>query len=984
MEKKSKTYWKIPETVTVSRPETSSALHPISEMNDTDFNLSRRSFMKLLGASMALMSASCRRPLQKIIPYVKQPKAIVPGKAVYYASTFAINNQAQGILVKTIEGRPVKIEGNPDHPRSQGASSAFAQASLYELYDPQRKRDPTIQGNPTDWKQWLTETGTFLSEARRQKKKIRLLTETTTSPTLRNLYAKFEKAYGVQWFEFEPLSQERVRAAHQASFGHTHIPIVHLDKANIIVSLNQDFLGPTADALTHARNWTQNRKLSSDHPMNRLYVIESGFSLTGANADHRLSKKPSELLKTALSLAKILVQEFQVPTSRAAKEVLNKVTDPATSFEKQFLMAIASDVTQNMGSSLIWVGEQESKELQCVGHYLNSLLKAYGTVIDQRVFQASYDNGFGSIEPLLQELKSDQIDVFITIGGNPVYYLNSEYENHIKKIPHTIRLCLFEDETAKISTYVAPLSHALESWGDAEPETGLLSLIQPTIQPLHDSKLTGDILLNWLQKGDWHDHLRDQWEQHVYSNLQSVASFDVFWQEALRAGVVLLPPTQPQSFVFQDAILKNCFQTSEKASQGLELMIQPSFSTYDGRFAPNGWLQELPDPVTKVTWDNVLAMSPKTAEKFGLRQENKLELRSASGAVELPVFIQPGLAEGVITTTMGYGRTAGSEIAKNVGSNIFTLGPQLYFTALEFKKLRGTHRIAGTQGHDSMAGRPLVLEATLEEFKKHPDFAQHAHPPLQSLYEEHVYAGHRWGMTIDLNACIGCSGCVVACDVENNVPIVGKKQVLKGREMHWLRLDRYYEGHKDNPRVVSQPMLCQHCENAPCESVCPVLATTHSEEGLNEMTYNRCVGTRYCSNNCPYKVRRFNFFDFNADLEHPQELGKNPSVTVRMRGIMEKCTFCVHRINDVKIDEKLKGNDRVPDGKMVTACQQSCPSQAIVFGDLNDPHSQVSKLSKQSRGYHVLEEYDTKPSITYLAKIRNPHPLLKNLEGEHA
>ncbi|OGQ61917.1 MAG: hypothetical protein A3G92_02295 [Deltaproteobacteria bacterium RIFCSPLOWO2_12_FULL_38_8] len=985
MKDQDKIYWKSFEELTQDPRYLELAQREFMEEDDGSdfFTLSRRKFLKLLGASVALATTACRRPVHKIFPYVRQPETLKPGVAQYYASTFALNNHSYGILVKTIEGRPIKIEGNPDHPLSLGSASTFAQASILELYDPDRKRKPTIGNKSVSLDEWNKEIISLLKEG--GNKQIRLLTESITSPTLRSTIEKFIKKFpNTKWYEYEPISQETARQSYQHAFGRPNIPKFHLEKADILLSINADILGGRLDSNALLRQWANKRKITSPKDtLNRLYVAESYFSLTGSNADHRLALKPSELLLFSLQLAKLLVYRFNLSTDSNIRSLLKSVPDEnSSSYKKEFLGALAHDLSKNRGKSLVLVGEQESLELQIVGHFINSLLQSYGTTIDTKISTASFNNGFNSLKSLTQEMEQGKVDILITVGGNIAYQTDSKINDLFKKIPHHIRLSLYNDETTALSHYAAPLSHDLESWGDSQPETGMISLIQPTIQPLHDSRSLGEVLMSWIHEEGWLTELKTYWKNHIYSKQPRMASFEAFWEAALHNGVVFEKVTGSHSFTFKPEALHNVMKNLDPRFRGddtrIELQLHPSYTVYDGRFANIGSLQELPDPVTKVTWDNVASLSPNTAQKLGVKQGDIIEIENK---IKLPIFLQPGLADGVITTSLGYGRSKGGEVGIGVGSTVFALGSQFQH-AIRVKKLSGHHKIATTQAHHSMEGRPIVLEAPLEEYKHTPDFPKHkTHTPeLFSMYEEYPYPGHKWGMAIDLTSCVGCSGCVVACDVENNIPSVGKAQVLKGREMQWMRLDRYYETSLEHDiKTVHQPMLCQHCDNAPCETVCPVAATTHSSEGINQMTYNRCVGTRYCANNCPYKVRRFNYFNFNNSIEYPQELGKNPDVTIRMRGVMEKCTFCIQRISEGKNAAKMRG-EPVLDGSIKTACQEACPTEAIIFGDLNDPHSKVSKASKQSHGYHVLEELNVRPAITYLAKIRNPHPKLEKFK----
>ncbi|MBI2608917.1 MAG: 4Fe-4S dicluster domain-containing protein [Deltaproteobacteria bacterium] len=969
--KTEKTYWKSFEEIAAlsSTPRNDNG-------GDTSFDISRRKFLSLLGASMALATTSCRRPIHKIIPFVKESEAAKPGIAEYYASSYPISDHSLGVLVKTREGRPIKIEGNPEHPLSLGGTNSFVQASVLELYDPDRLRTPKIKNKKVSVEEWDYLTSSILRHAHKEKKVVRILTESTGSPTLRNTLNSFVSQFSnAKWYEYEPFSHENSRAAYKASFGKAHKPKIHLEKANVILSLNSDFLGADLSAPTYIKNWTSKRKVHDvSATMSRLYAVESRFSLTGANADHRLALKPSELLIFALNLAQLLTHDFDGKKIPSFKH--------RSSFSEEFIKTVAEDLASNKKKSLVVVGDQESEELHIVGNFLNFILGNYGETISRKIQSPSFFNGIKSMTPLIEELEKEKVDVLITLGGNPVYHLGEKFREALSKVKESIRVSLYEDETAHSSTYIAPLSHYLESWSDQEPETGLYSVGQPTIQPLYPSKSMGEVLVLWgaaLEKKEI-DALQ-VWRNAIKSYAQK--STNTTWKKLLHDGVVKTDKISPQNYEFNMAALESTLMLvasrAERNDSGddiFELQLEPSSKVWDGRFANSAWLQELPHPVTKVTWDNVASMSPETAKNLNVTQENKIEITANGASLVLPVFIQPGLAQNVITTEIGYGRTHAGSVGSHVGVNVF---PLIQATNIKVQKVSGSHEVATTQKHHDLMGRPIIFESTLEEYKQEPDFPkkQHHVPEMHSMYKnDHEYKGHKWGMTIDLNSCVGCNGCVTACDSENNIPVVGKEQVLKGREMQWMRIDRYYDTtNEHSPTVLHQPMLCQHCENAPCENVCPVVATTHSDEGLNQMIYNRCVGTRYCANNCPYKVRRFNFFNFNYDMQSPEELGKNPDVTVRFRGVMEKCSFCVQRIHDGKHAAKMEGVS-LQDGKIKTACQQACPAEAIVFGDLNDPNSSVSKLSNLSHGYHVLGDLNVKPSITYLAKVRNYHPNL--------
>ena len=976
METPQNTYWKSFEELAQTPSYLKSLNNEFSSKTaHGTFPLSRRKFLSLLGASVALATASCRRPVQKILPYVKQPEnAAIPGIAQYYASGFSLGNQAHGILVTTREGRPIKIEGNSLHPLSLGKTSAFTQASILELYDPDRMKEPKILGKKVSWKEWLRITSTILKNAKLENKKVRILTESRPSPTLEKTLREFIQQCGdAKKYEFEPIDQETSISALNKSFGTNLLPKVHLDKAHVVFSLNSDFLGQQADSVTHIQKWVKNRKVrSTQDNLSRLFVVESAMSLTGTNADNRLSLKPSELLAFALDLLKLLVTKYQVLAQAHVQNLLGEVAEfKGHEYARSFREALAQDLSSNQGRSLVLVGAQESEELQIVGHLLNSILNNIGKTVDDKITVSSSKNGYASLEPLIKELNEAQVDVLITVGGNPSYQLGQAFAQSLKKARHSFRVSLYEDETTSETQYVAPLSHYLEAWGDSAPESGVYSVHQPLIRPLYKTKSEGEIFVHWLKYLQNQKPEDQNWLSAIKNNSKNFS-----WKKLLQDGVAKINSLQKNQLVFRNEALASLSQAYKKQktlkNDSFELQFEVSPHTYDGRFANNAWLLELPHPVTKITWDNVASMSPETAQHLGVKQENQILIEIDNQSVVLPVFIQAGLAFKVITTEIGFGRSASGRVGNKVGVNVYPLlqANKFLWQAPDVKvsKVFGHYKIASTQVHHDLMGRPILFDATLEEYQKTPNFPSQAeHGELIRLYPSHKYEGHKWGMVIDMNSCIGCSACVIACDAENNVPVVGKAQVLKGREMQWMRIDRYYDSRNQySPAVFHQPMLCQHCEDAPCETVCPVAATTHSPEGLNEMIYNRCVGTRYCSNNCPYKVRRFNYFNFNYSMSESEKLVKNPDVTVRARGVMEKCSFCVQRINIGKYN----GTD------IVTACQQACPADAIVFGDLNNQDSEVFKLSKLAHGFHVLNELNTRPSITYLAKVRNPHPQL--------
>ncbi|MBI2027563.1 MAG: 4Fe-4S dicluster domain-containing protein [Deltaproteobacteria bacterium] len=988
----------------------------LNEGNGLD--VTRRGFLSLLGASVALATSACRKPVHKILPFVKEPENLKPGISKYYASTYPLAGTSYGVLVETREGRPIKLEGNPDHPLSQGATHHLAQASILDVYDSDRKKYPTIGASRVSWEQWIEVTSTILKNAQNKNKRVCVLHESSASPTLQEVLRKFSNQFkNISVIEFEPTSSENETIAFEECFGLSSIPQPKLDKASVILSLNSDFLGDPRNNVSSIKEWTKTRKIPlQQNSMSRLYSVESFLSLTGTNADHRLALKPSQLLEFALGLATILIEEYQIGDKNLIP-IFEKVSRPtySSAYSEAFLKTLALDLSENIGKSLVLVGPQESKELHIAGLLLNALLKSFSNTLNLKNYTTRSKNGYGKIKNFLEDLKHNKVDVLVTLGGNPAYHFGEAFSIPAQKIQNNIRLSLYEDETSQVTRYDAPLSHFLESWDDSKPTSTSFSIHQPTLRSLYQSRCTGEMLLEWqahlenitiLPTEAWISEIKNNFKhnwneilQKGYINVDStplalspinVSAVSRMIDEGKYRSFGLRRPQNDKKNKQDDPSSPHGFDEASNHNDAvIELQFEISHATFDGRFANNGWLQELPHPVTKITWDNVANMSSKTAQTLNLKNEDVIELAYGNKILSLPVFIQQGLAEGVITTQIGYGRTHAGHVGSNIGSNVFPLLMASDFSwsltqNVSINKTGKTYKIATTQKHADLMGRPIAHEAALDDYKNNPDFPkQDDHSESFDLYKkEHTYPGHKWGMSIDLTSCVGCNACVTACNTENNVPVVGKDQVLKGREMHWIRIDRYYrETEQESPAVIHEPMLCQHCEDAPCENVCPVNATTHSEEGLNEMTYNRCIGTRYCSNNCPYKVRRFNFFDYTDDILTPEELGKNPDVTIRMRGVMEKCTFCVQRIQEARIDAKSHGHERISDGGVKSACQQVCPADAIVFGDLNDPSSQVAKLSKSPHGFHILQHLNTKPSITYLAKIRNPHPNLKEFES---
>jgi MoCo/4Fe-4S cofactor protein with predicted Tat translocation signal len=975
-----KKYWRSLDQL-ADTPEFREFLHRefpenVSELTST---VSRRKFLTLMGASIAFAGlASCRRPVEKIIPYVNAPENVIPGVPKYYATTMPFGLSAYGLLVESHEGRPTKIEGNELHPSTLGKSNILTQAAILGLYDPDRSNSVTKDGVQKSWDD-------FISYWRDERKRfsenkgegLTVLSESFVSPTLYRLYTEFIKVYPkAKWFTYEPVSDENIYSGTKLAAGKNYQPIYDYSKAKVILSLDSDFLMNESENITANKGFSTGRKLVSEKDnMNRLYVVENNFSVTCGMADHRLRLPNSKIKDFCIAL----MNELGI---RMGKPDISK-------FDQKWLKEVAADLKKNRGNSLVVAGKKQPPVVHAMIMAINETLGNAGRSVIYGELKDAVLSTTDSIKELKASIQKKEVNTLLILGGNPVYNTPAdiEFSNVLKKIEKTIHLSPYPDETSKLINWHLPLVHFLESWGDARSADGTASVIQPLIEPLFGGRSIAEVL-NLVVTGEdvrGYEIVRSTWKGILKSG-----DFEFNWIKILHDGL----HTQSQSAKENPKILTLRLElalsetrSEEKLSaDNLEIVFRQSPAIFDGRFANNGWLQEMPDPVTKLSWDNTALLSPNTAKELNIKNEDLIKIDYKGRNIETPVWIMPGHADYSITLTLGYGRKSAGRIGNYVGYNAYKIRP---VTNLDFgigavvTKTGRTYPLANTQDHGSMEGRPLVREASIDEYRKLPEFAKEMveHPPLESLWKEHSYdEGYQWGMTIDLNACSGCNACVIACQSENNIPIVGKEQVRNGREMHWIRLDRYFSGELRDPEIVYQPVACQHCENAPCEQVCPVAATVHDKEGLNVMTYNRCIGTRYCSNNCPYKVRRFNFFNYTNQYPEILKMAQNPDVTVRSRGVMEKCTFCTQRINAAKITAKNNGED-VKDGDVVTACQQSCPADAIVFGNINDPESTVSKMKKLNRDYTMLGELNLKTRTTYLAKIRNPNSALVGYES---
>ncbi len=996
--------------------------------------LRRRDFLTIMGASMAMASMACaRRPVHKIIPYVVKPEEITPGESNFYASVEP--ETGYGILIKTREGRPIKLEGNPDHPLNRGGLGVRGQAALLSLYDPDRLKDPVAYNRAGGGKHKATwkEVDEAVASKLKTANRVRVLTGQLHSPSTRRLVNEFLAAFpNGQHVEFEVLGRDDLAQGQALSYGTAIHPHYRFDRADVVVSLGADFLGTWGPSEEYQRDWSTKRKLSSQNAahakLSKVIVFEPVMTVTGASADERHPIRPGDEVKVALALAyEIIVNRRQ---SRYAGDTgvsatLNGYKPEAVAQDiglaggAEAIRQTAKLLWAHRGNSLVVGGgtqsmTEEAVALQVAVNLLNSALENDGVTVDaEGSIPLGANSGWKALRKLIAEMNSGSVDVLIVHGPNPAYSLPPAlgFEEALKKVPFVVTLGEHEDETALLGNYALPTHHFLENWGDSQTRKGVYAIQQPAIAPLFNSRAFEDALLAWIkagqlragslatqiagsaENGTWHDYLQANWK----SMFASQGNFRQFWETTLQKGVYLTSGAGRSSGggsarAFRTNSLQH-LPRYKGGVEGLRLALYQKCGVFDGRYANNPWLQQLQDPVTTVTWDNYLNLGPVLAKKMGLKNDDVVEVKAGHFTVELPVNVQPGMHEQVVSAAVGYGRTSVGRVGNGVGVNVYPFvqatDSGLTFSGIpvEIRKTGKAYKLAQTQWHHSFENRPVINDITLTQFRKNPETENHTDPHLRmktvpTMWPEHKYTGHRWGMAIDLNSCTGCGACIVACQAENNIPVVGRDNVRVSREMHWIRIDRYYSGSPERPDVVFQPMLCQHCENAPCETVCPVLATVHDEEGLNTQAYNRCVGTRYCQNNCPYKVRRFNFFDHWKKYESTMNLAWNPDVTVRTRGIMEKCTFCIQRINEAKFKAKASGQKLV-DGDIQVACQQTCSAGAIVFGDLNDPNSRVSQLNKDQRAFRVLEVLNARPMIGYLTKVRNKEEEAGSHDAHH-
>ncbi|HTV02631.1 MAG TPA: TAT-variant-translocated molybdopterin oxidoreductase [Luteitalea sp.] len=950
----------------------------------------RRQFLKLMGASLALAGATActRQPTEHIVPYVVPPEGYVPGKTQLFATAVPRDGVAEPVLAVSHHGRPIKIEPNAEHPAG-GGTSRFAQASILELYDPDRSQTLTFRGEIRSWTDFVGAMAGALSAAQSNGGAgLRFLTGTVTSPTIAS---QLETILGIypqaRWIQYEPVGGDDVAGALGAAYGQRVAPVLKLENADVILSLDGDFMDSGAAELRYARTFAERRRLEAGGTtMNRLYMVESRTSNTGTKADHRVAVRAADVDAVARAVAAGLGVAGATAGSLPAKVTA------------EWVSAVVADLKAAGAKALVVAGEQQTPAVQVLAAAMNQALGAIGSTVDYIPSPAArVDGRTGTLTELVGDMSAGKVEVLVILGGNPVYDapVDLGFADQLKKVAVRVHAGLFKDETAARCEWHVPLAHPLEAWGDLRAYDGTVTIVQPLIAPLYDTaKAPSEVLAAFGDNpaATALETLRAYWEGQFGGGSLTApdgaafASFDKFWRRAVHDGFVYGTAATAATIGAPSSIPA---APAAVAADALEVTFSADPTVHDGRYANNAWLQELPKPLNKITWDNVIVVSPRTAERLGLPAQRLTKYQAAVATVTLngrsvsgPVWVQAGHPDNSVNLQLGYGRTHAGRVGTGIGYDAYRIRRSTtpwFATGVKVENTGDTYTVASTQMHFNMEQRAVVRSAPLPLYKAEPTFAQHmTHVPKyeDTLHgNEWQYDGYKWGMVIDLNACDGCNACVVACVSENNIPVVGKTQVATGREMHWLRIDRYYEGDLDSPTVHDQPLTCMQCENAPCEVVCPVAATVHSQEGLNDMVYNRCVGTRYCANNCPYKVRRFNFLLY-ADWDTTTlKMARNPEVTVRSRGVMEKCTYCTQRISAARITAKLEDR-RVRDGEIKTACQSACPTQAITFGDLNDPESRVAKLRAEPRNYGLLEDLNTRPRTTYLAAVRNPNPVL--------
>ena len=1014
MSKQNKHYWKGLEEKEGGPEFLKAAAVELAENRPRQFQ--RRDFLKAAGftVGVAFATGCSRAPVTRAIPLLSQPEEIVPGRSLFYASTCGGCSAGCGLLAKVRDGRPIKLEGNPQHPFSRGGLCATGQASILGLYDSQRFKHPLKKGSQTNWDTADREILAQLASIRNERGAVRFLTGTITSPSVRAALQEFLKNFpDSRHVVYDPLSNSTLLDAYEQTHGARLLPRFHFEKAEVIVSFDTDFLGAWISPVEYTAAYRASRDLEAKRASYHVQ-FEPRMSVTGSKADDRFAIAPGDLGVLLTHLTKLVAKRAGISVGWDGPD--------SSPVAIAFLDQLADRLWRARGSSLVMCGSQDIQQ-QVLANYLNHLLGNYGTTIDLPRPSWQAQGNDRELERLVGELRANQVRALFVWGVNPAFDLpgGEPLAGALRKVPLLVSFSERMDETAELASYVLPERHFLESWGDAEAVSGVVSIFQPTLHPLAETRSLVETLAAWNPKTTGkakpgYELLRDFWRAEIFPRQKKQSDFDAFWDQSLQDGFAEVEPGVLNTRPFDAHAVEPILRSSVEAN-AFSLVLYPTVAMMDGRNAYNPWLHELPDPISKVTWDNYASFSPGTAGRLGINDGDLVRLTAAGKDrqfVELPTYIQPGQPDQVVAVALGFGSKLSARFAKvgpqwidallSVGDNGLVGQNAAPFAELRDGALRycattvtvkpvGKQReLACTQIHNTLTvpskltppgsgPRPIIQETTLAAFLKNPHSGVEDDEEKEDLWPtDHPYAGPRWGMVVDLNACTGCSSCVIACQVENNIPVVGRDEVRRNREMHWMRIDRYYtEGESGQVDVAHQPLMCQQCENAPCETVCPVLATVHSEDGLNQQVYNRCVGTRYCANNCPYKGRRFNWFNYAHD-DQLQNLVLNPDVAVRSRGVMEKCTFCIQRIQEAKIEAKRRG-ERIEDGSIQTACQQSCPAEAIYFGDLNDPNSRVSKMMANPRRYRVLEELNVRPAVGYLTVVRNSEQ--ENKEENH-
>lgn len=964
-------------------------------------SIDRRSFLKMAGFAFAgaALGGCSRSPDQKAIPFLAQPEEVIPGRANWYASTCGGCSAACGLLTRNVDGRPIKLEGNPQHPLSRGGLCAVGQASILGLYDSQRFRAPVASDRETSWQDIDQQIIAQLRKLKESKGAVRFLSGTITSPTLQQAITDFLSDFpDSRHVMYDAISCSAILDAHQRTHGARVLPHYRFDRAQVIVSIDADFLGTWISPVEFTGDYTTGRDLSGTPPRMSLHVqVESRMSLTGSKADRRIVLAPWELDR--------FVGELAGAIGRRAGDTVPGLPGASDAQLATAVEQLADELWKYKGRSLVVCGSNRLAT-QLLVNLTNHLLGNYGQTLDLAAPSYQRRGDDKALAQLREELAAGLVSALLIFGANPAYDLpaSDDFAAAMKKVPLVVSFAERLDETVSLAHFACPDHHYLESWCDHEPVAGIVSLTQPAISPLGNTRSVLESLAVWRGKpASAYEIIQRHWEKEIFTRQTAAKSFQAFWDQTLQAGFAQVGAAAKSPISFDTTALRDVTTPAARSSDKLELVLYPTIGMLDGRHAHNAWLHELPDPVTKVTWGNYASFSPATAQKLGLADGDVVRLDCGGQSIEIPAHVQPGQHDQVVVVSLGYGRKGtdrfsaigpkwlegrptvepGGTIGRNAAILLAQNDGYLTYAGAEVTITRTGKQqdLACTQQHHSIdvpanlaspeqRRRPIIQETTLTAYASDPAAGSEGEEKHLSLWApDHKYPGHKWGMAIDISACTGCSACVLSCQIENNVPIVGKDEVHRQREMHWLRVDRYYTTDGYDTEVAHQPMMCQQCDNAACETVCPVLATVHSSEGINSQVYNRCVGTRYCANNCAYKARRFNWFNYAHD-DRMQNMVLNPNVTVRSRGVMEKCSFCVQRISEAKARAKERGTP-LADGDIQPACQQSCPANAIVFGDLNDPNSAVSKLKSSGRHFRVLPELNVQPSVGYLRIVRN-------------